>query len=87
MNYDWIPMKHPAAECTKAQREAFERIAINQPARCTQKTLNALMEKKLVEFTSDTRIGRFEIALLHYYVPIPIHAQWCEWCSEQFEKE
>lgn len=76
---------HPCKGRTKAQREAFEMIAINQHPRCQQSTIDALLQAGLVERgkgeTKRDALGTYEIP--YFYVPLPIHAQWCEWASEQ----
>jgi hypothetical protein len=79
---------HPAkeAKCTKAQIEVFERIAVNLPAMCSQKTLDALSSKGLIAFEETQRrdsIGSFVIRTP--FVPLPVHYEWCRWCSENVE--
>ncbi len=78
--------KHPAHGCTKAQIAAFERIAINEPPGCGEKTLAVLVDKGLVERTQDKILGRDrfgEIRVPQYAVPIWHHIAWCEWCSAE----
>lgn len=78
---------HPCAGMTKAQRQAFEQIAINQQPMATHKTLLALREKGLIGYT-DKVVGRDalgKITIPEWFVPIHVHMQWCEWCSEQPE--
>lgn len=75
---------HPCKGMTKAQREAFERIAINQPPDATHKTLKALRAKGLIDYV-DKVVGRDalgSITVPEWFVPLPVHAQWCEWCHE-----
>lgn len=75
---------HPAKGMTKAQREAFENIAVNQLPRCTHRTLEALTAAGIVVVSYRRRrdaLGPYEIP--DYSVPFDIHRQWCEWCSEQ----
>lgn len=77
--------KHPCAGMTKAQREAFERIAINEPPRSTHKVLKALREAELIDYR-ERIVGRDalgKIAVPDWFVPPPIHAQWCAWCGER----
>jgi hypothetical protein len=77
---------HPCKGLTKTQREAFERIAINQFPRCPQSTLDALLKRGVIECTNEARrdaLGSYLVQ--NYYVPLPVHAQWCEWASEQPE--
>ena len=76
---------HPCKGMTKRQREAFEAIAISQPPMATHKTLMALRKRGLIDYTNDT-IGRDALGAItvpRWFVPLPVHAQWCEWASEQ----
>lgn len=77
--------EHPCKGMTKAQRAAFEQIAINQHPYATHKTLKALREKGLIDYREIT-IGRDalgKITVPEWFVPLPVHAQWCAWCSAQ----
>ena len=81
---------HPAKRCTSNQRRTFEQIAIGNSAGHHPKTIKALLAKGLIERGDDYMFGgdRFgPIAIPTYYVPLPIHAEWCEWCSEQFDDQ
>lgn len=83
-------IQHPAAGMTKAQRELFERLAIGMDGPMHPKTIAALKDKGLVERGPDRVLGRDRfgvIAVPDYYVPLHIHAQWCEWCSENVKDE
>ena len=77
---------HPAKACTKRQREVFEQIScgVANP-RCGANTLNALSLKGLIEAEWEVvgRDGLGEIKVPRWFVPLPIHMQWCGWCSEQ----
>lgn len=75
---------HPCKGMTKAQREAFERIAVNESPGCTWPTIDALLKAGLIERgPSETRRDAMGVySIPYFYVPLPIHAQWCEWCSE-----
>jgi hypothetical protein len=72
---------------TKAQIGTFERIAINQPPGVTWKTIDVLLSAGVIVRGKPERrhdaMGVYDIP--YFYVPLPIHAQWCEWCSEQPE--
>ena len=76
--------EHPCKGMTKAQREAFERIAVNQAPGCAWPTIDALLKAGVIERgPSETRrdaMGVFTIP--SFYVPVHIHAQWCGWCSQ-----
>lgn len=76
---------HPCKGMTKGQRAAFERVAINQPPYASDRTLKALLDRGVVTRGEDkvVRDGLGEFRIPTYIVPLPIHAQWCEWCSEQ----
>ena len=77
---------HPgkAAGCTKRQIEVFEQIAAGQQ-REWSKSIEALIAKNLVAKDYEV-VGRDhfgEITVPRYYIPLPIHIQWCQWASEQ----
>ena len=77
---------NPCKGMTKAQREAFERISVNMPPRANDRTLRALEDRGLIKghhCQSRDSFGVF--SWTEYHVPLSIHAQWCEWCSEQPE--
>jgi hypothetical protein len=79
--------KHPCEGMTWAQRSAFERIAVNQFPGCRWPTIDALLKAGVIERGEDD-IRRDAMGVYHipnFFVPLPIHAQWCEWCSEQEE--
>lgn len=79
--------RHPCEGLSRAQREAFEAIAVNQPPAASQRTLDALLRRGLIvkgeDQTQRDALGFYKIPT--YYVPLPIHRAWCEWCSENVE--
>lgn len=77
--------KHPAAKCSPTQRAAFERIAIGQDSYIARRTAEALVKRGLVEEYEESRpfSGASVITFRRYRVPIHLHAQWCQWASEQ----
>lgn len=80
---------HPCKGLTAAQRKAFELMAISQPPFCNWPTIDALLKAGVIERgASETRrdaMGVYHIPSFH--VPLHIHAQWCEWCSEQTDAD
>lgn len=80
---------HPCKGMTKAQRETFERIAINERPTCQWSTIEALLDAGVIERGEDDvrrdAMGIFKIP--NFRVPIHVHAQWCAWCSEQEENK
>ena len=77
---------HPCKGMTKRYHEIFEQIAVNQPPRCRDSMILQLKLRGLVEVEYKTlrdKLGEYKIPV--YSVPLPIHMQWCEWCSEQPE--
>lgn len=76
---------HPCKGWTKAQVNAFELIAINQHPACGWPTIDALLKAGLIERGKDDirRDAMGVYSVPKFFVPFPIHAQWCEWCSEQ----
>jgi len=76
---------HPCKDMTQAQRAAFERIATNQPPDCMWPTIDALMAASVIERGEDDvrhdAMGKYIIP--SFYVPLPIHRQWCAWCAQR----
>jgi hypothetical protein len=76
---------HPAkaAGCTKRQIELFELIATGDslPRGYTTQTFMVLVRNGLIR--NDTPPHRAAA----YYVPIHVHIQWCQWCSENVTEE
>jgi hypothetical protein len=78
-------VEHPCKGMTKAQIAAFERIAVNEPNGANHQTLVKLRERGLIDYETDV-VGRDAlgpISVPRWFVPLPIHAQWCEWCSQE----
>ena len=85
-------VEHPAkaAGCTKRQIEVFDQIAsgVTNP-RAAQGTLKVLFDKGLIASEWEV-VGRDclgEIKLPRWYVPMPLHMDWCSWCSSRNEVE
>ena len=80
---------HPCKGMTPAQIAAFEALAINQTPHVGQKTIDILIKRGVVAYgpfkTMRDALGTYTVPT--FYVPLPIHAQWCEWCSEQGEED
>jgi hypothetical protein len=81
--------EHPCKGMSKGQIEAFERIAINQPPGCKWPTIDALIQAGVVERGADeTRRDAMGVYVItSFFVPVQVHAQWCEWCSQQQHAE
>ena len=77
--------QHPAKGCTKRQIEIFEAIAIGQRVPQHPATINALLERGLIERDGEELIcnDRFgKVYAPRYSVQPHIHYQWCKWCTE-----
>jgi len=66
----------------KRQSEVFEQIAIGNDGGHHPKVLQALLDKGLIERGEQQLGGWPPMTVYRYWVPIPIHMEWCEWCSE-----
>ena len=80
---------HPCKGMTEHQIEVFERLAISQPVETRWETIDALIAKGvIVKGPSETRRDAMGIYTVpSYSVPLPVHAQWCQWCSEQHDAQ
>lgn len=80
---------HPCKDLTQTQREAFEQIAISQPPQCGWRSIDALLKAGVIERGKDDvrrdAMGFYRIP--HFFVPLIVHMQWCDWCSEQPENQ
>jgi hypothetical protein len=78
--------QHPCYGMTKSETKAFEAIAINLTPSCSKKTLIRLLERGVI-VKQEKRVpfceGLPAAVVDQYYVPIPIHMQWCEWASQK----
>ena len=82
--------EHPAAKCTKRQREVFEQIAVGNDLGHHRRTIDALTRKGLVEQIGTRVLGRDALGAITipiYEVPIPLHMQFCRWASENIDDE
>ena len=71
---------HPCVGMTRAQRRDFELIAINRRPLGGHMTVEALLERGLIEKTEP-------IAETLFFVPLRYHMQWCQWASEQPQQD
>lgn len=79
---------HPCKGMTPAQRRDFELIAINQRPIGGRQTIQKLLARGLIKEAPPKRVGVDAFGVItipDWYVPLPIHAQWCQWASEQHE--
>jgi hypothetical protein len=83
--------KHPCAKLSKATRDCFEQIATgNALPRSSKRAFEILSALGLIQQLEDKVLGRDVFGLIvipQYQVPIPIHAQFCQWASENFKEE
>lgn len=79
---------HPCKGMSRADRDAFEAIAINQIPRNGWRSIDRLLEAGVIERGESEKrrdaLGTYEIP--RFFVPLPIHMQWCDWCSRQSER-
>ena len=72
---------------TRSQQEAFEQIGAGNStaARCHPKSVKFLLDHGMIEYVGMKTLGRDCLGLIQvpeYEVPLPIHMEWCKWCSE-----
>lgn len=74
---------------SKAQERALSLIAINMHPFAHPKTIKVLLDKGLIvkhERTiygkGNSPIDRIPMGTNDYEVPLPVHYEWCKWCSE-----
>lgn len=82
--------KHPCAGRSQRQVEIFEAIAVNLEPPFSPRSLRALLDAGLVEQVGVRVLGRDAFGAIKvpvYAVPLPVHYQWCQWCSENVGDE
>jgi len=79
-----MAVKHPCAGLSKGVVEVFESIAVSQPHPHRPAAILTLLHAGLIvqigERVLRDRFGEVRIPV--YEVPLPVHYQWCQWCSE-----
>lgn len=84
---------YPIKGLTKSQKEVFEDVAIGSPRKLSNfhlAAVNKLLSMGAIEFCGNTLLckDRFgEVWETQYQVPIPVHAAWCKWCSDNFDDD
>lgn len=81
--------QHPAIAkgCTRAQIEAFERIATGDDQSHAPATLAALERRGLIALHERGLPGELAVRVKVPVVPLPVHYAWCAWCAEQPDPE
>lgn len=69
---------------TPAQSRVFEQIAIGNDRGHNYRIINRLFAAGLID-REEVRDGYFHT--WRYFVPLPLHMEWCQWCSEQPDDE
>jgi len=68
---------------SEAQERVFEQIAIGNDRGHHPRTLDSLLEKKIIERYAQFIGGWPPMTINRYGVPIPVHIEWCKWSSEK----
>ena len=67
---------------TRAQRSAFERIAIGLDRGVHPKSAAVLLRQGLIEAEEETLPSwPTPVTITRYFVPLPVHMDWCRLCS------
>ena len=80
------------AKLTPAQKVVLGDIAIGDDFGHPSRVIAALIKKGLIEAEEtkvyghgNSPIARTPVIVTRYYVPLPVHIAWAEWCSTQVE--
>jgi hypothetical protein len=82
-----MTIQHPCHGLSRAERNAFEAIAINLKPKCSARTIQRLLERGLIakqEKSVHFSDGLPPLVVDDFYVPLPVHLQWCEWGAERY---
>jgi hypothetical protein len=69
---------------SKKQIEAMDLLSMNMDGGLHPRTLASLVKKGMI-IQQDDHDGPWTIH--RYFMPLPVHIRWCEWCSKQIEEE
>lgn len=71
---------------SKKQLAVFEQIAINNDTGHNPNTIDSLFRRRLIEsYQEGQDDGTGGYYTFRFRVPLPIHAEWCEWRASQSE--
>lgn len=83
-------MDHPCKGLGASATIAFERIATGESLPPMSKGIAAkLLAKGLIDH-GDPKICRDSLgaySIPQYFVPLPVHMKWCEWCADQPDED
>jgi hypothetical protein len=72
---------------TERQRDVFGLIAIGVDVGHNPRTLVALAKRGLIVGHRETLPGHPPVRVVRWEVPLPVHIEWAQWCSEQPDSE
>lgn len=70
---------------TEKQREVLGAIAINEDGGHAESTLLSLEKRGLIVWEMVPMGGHPPMNIRRWYMPLPVHIEWCEWCSQQVD--
>lgn len=73
-------------DLTNAQQRVLGLIAINEDLGHNERVYRALEAKGLIVGEDENRGGFPPLTVRRYHVPMPVHMEWCTWCSENFSE-
>ena len=71
---------HPCHGLSRAEISAFEAIAINCRPNCSKRTIEKLLAHGAIAIIREDLPPS---VFANYYVPLPVHIQWCEWAEKR----
>lgn len=77
---------HPCDGMSRAEISAFEAIAINRPPNCSKRTIEKLLARGVIASQETKMRFREDLppsVVANFYVPLPVHIQWCEWAEKR----
>lgn len=77
---------HPCKGMSPRAVEVFERICLGESLPAMTKGVAAKLLAKGVIDHAEPKILRDSLgnySIPQYFVPLLVHKQWCDWCSEQ----
>ncbi len=72
---------------TEKQQQVLGLIAMNEDAGHHPQVLKSLVNKGLIEAYKEDSHDRYgKLVITKYRMPLPVHIEWCNWCSKQYEE-
>lgn len=74
-------------DLSEGQRDVLSAIAVGQDQSHNPRTLLVLAARNLIVGHHERLPGTPPVDVVRWEVPLPVHIEWAQWCSEQPDGE